>query len=134
MKKWRIEYKKKYTPTPLSFWVHRNLDDNIWLKATKFDPPLPKGIPCKGFPMLVVNALGVELEFSSVEEAEHFLEVIRKKNMPNSMQLSNARNTRCGPNSHWLSRLPSSLKSWVKREKIITIIERGINELKSVYS
>ncbi|WP_432459287.1 hypothetical protein [Agarivorans sp. QJM3NY_25] len=130
MKKWRIEYRVEYTPSPLSFWVHKHLDSEVWSNATKFDPPLPRSIPCKGFPVLVINALGVELEFSSIEEAEHFLDIISKKNMPTSLQLSNLRGGSYGPNGHWLSRLPARLKPWVKREKIIPIIKGGIREFK----
>ncbi len=134
MKKWRIEYRPEYTPSPLSFWVHKHLDAEVWSEATEYEPGLPKGIPCKGFAVLVVNALGVELEFSSVEEAEHFLEVIAQKNMPTSMQLSRQRNVNRGPNGHWSSRLPASLKPWSKRKKIIPVIKDGISELKAVYS
>ncbi len=134
MKKWRIEYREKYTKTPLSFWVHKHLDHEVWIYAKKFEPSLPKAIPGKGFPVLVVNALGVELEFSSIDEAEHFLSVISRKNMPTSTQLSRQRTDKLGPNRHWLSRLPSKIKPWSKREKIIPIIERGISELKAIYS
>ena len=133
MKKWRIEYEPEYTPGPMSFWVHKHLDSEIWSDATEFEPSLPKGIPCKGFPVLLVNALGVQLRFSSVEEAEHFLEIISMKNMPNSLQLTARRNAKYGPNNHWLSRLPASLKPWRKREKIIPIIVDGLSEFRSLF-
>lgn len=133
MKKWRIEYKKEYTPSPLSFWVHRHLDNDVWSQATAYDPGLPKAIPSKGFPVLIVDALGVELQFSSIEEVDHFLEVIGRKTMPTPSQLSKKRHAAAGPNRHWLSRLPAKLRPWRKREKIIPIIQAGLNELKTVY-
>ncbi|MCP5051495.1 MAG: hypothetical protein GY940_30285 [bacterium] len=134
MKKYRIEFKARYTPSPLSFWVHKHLDSDVWSEATRFEPDLPKPVPNKGFPILLVNALGVELMFSSIPEARHFLEVISRKNMPTSSQLSALRNVTYGPNRHWLSRLPASLKPWSKREKIIPLIKSGINDLKAMYS
>lgn len=132
MKQWRIEYRPAYTETPLSFWVHRHIDHEVWCYATQFEPELPKAIPCKGYPLLVVNALGIELEFASVAEVEHFLEVIGQKNMPTTQHLSRRRSNNYGPNRHWLSRLPSSIKSWPKRKKMIPIVERALNEFKEV--
>lgn len=132
MKKWRIHYRPHYKSSPISFWVHKHMGEDAWCHATKFDPPLPKAIPCKGFPFLVINALGTELEFSSVLEAEHFLDVISQKNMPTTGQLSRQRCDTYGPNTHWLSRLPSYLKPWVKRQKIIPIIEEGLEAFKAI--
>ena len=133
MKKWQIVYTKEYRPSPLSFWVHKHLDNDLWSLASKFDPSLPKDLPLKGFPVLLVDALGIELRFSSIEEVEHFLEVISMKNMPTPLQLTKQRNAGYGPNGHWLSRLPAKLKPWSKREKIIPIIKCGLSELKAVY-
>lgn len=132
MKKWRIEYRSKYTETPLSFWVHKHVDHEVWRHANKFDPELPKAIPGKGYPVLIVKVLGVELEFSSVPEVEHFLFVISQKNMPSTRQLSLQRIHNYGPNRHWLSRLPSSIKPWTKRARIIPIVEGALNEFKTV--
>ena len=133
MSKWRIEYRPEYQRTPMSFWVHKNLDGDAWIRSKNFDPPLPEAIPCKGFPCLVVDALGTELTFASIEEAKHFLDVIGQKNMPTTEQLSRQRTEAKGPNSHWLSRLPAGLKPWSKRQKIIPIMEAGIRALKDVY-
>ena len=134
MNKWRIAFVKEYTPSPLSFWVHRHLDHEVWSQATEFEPNLPKAIPSKGYPVLFVNAFGTELKFSSVEEVEHFLQVISMKHMPSSLQLTRQRGAAYGPNRHWLSRLPSKLKPWSKREKFIPIIESGLREFKALYT
>jgi hypothetical protein len=132
MKKWRIEYRAKYTETPLSFWVHKHVDHEVWCYANKFEPALPKAIPCRGYPFLIVNALGFELEFASVAEVEHFLDVVSQKNMPTTRQLSRQRTDNYGPNRYWLSRLPSGIKPWSKRERIIPIVEGALNEFKKV--
>ena len=132
MKKWRIEYRPKFTETPLSFWVHKHLDHEVWRHANKFDPDLPRAIPGKGYPVLIVNAMGIELEFSSVAEVEHFLSVLSQKNMPTAQQLSLRRTAKYGPNSHWLSRLPSCIMPWTKRARIIPIVEGALNEFRTV--
>ena len=100
----------------------------------KYEPELSRLIPGKGFPRLIVNTLGVELEFASIAEIEHFLDVIRQKNMPTSTQLSQKREVPYGPNGHWLSRLPAKLKPWPKREKYIKVIEDGSREFKALCS
>ena len=133
MNKWRIEFTEKYKSSPLSFWVHKHLDCDVWSQATQYDPVLPKVIPAKGFPTLVVDALGFELEFSSIEEVYHFLDIVRQKNMPTSTQLSNKRGVTYGPNGHWLSRLPAKLKPWSKRENYIKTVEEGLAEFKLLY-
>ena len=131
MSKWRIEYRDEFKGTPVSFWVHKNLDDMVWTQANRFDPPLPAPVADKGYRYLVVDALGTELEFASVEEAEHVLSVLSQKNMPSTTQLSRERTASYGPNRHWLSRFPCKLKPWSKRQKLIPLIEGGIHELKS---
>ncbi|MEM9219905.1 MAG: hypothetical protein AAGD25_36955 [Cyanobacteria bacterium P01_F01_bin.150] len=132
MKKWRIEYHPEFMATPLSFWVHRNIDSSVWYYATEFEPPLPKAIPRKGYPRLIVNVLGIELEFASVAEVEHFVAVISQKNMPTTQQLSRQRTENYGPNRHWLSRLPSRIKPWSKRQQIIPVLESALDEFKEV--
>ena len=102
----------------------------VTLKA--FEPSLPKAIPTKGFPVLFVDAFGTELQFSSVDEVVHFLEVIGQKNMPTSLQLTRRRNEAYGPNKHWLSRLPADLKPWRKRERLLPIINEGLAAFKAV--
>jgi hypothetical protein len=132
MKKWHIEYNLKYTKTPLSFWVHKPVGNAVWDCSNEFDPELTKAVPCMGYPLLIVDILGVELKFASVAEAEHFLAIISQKNMPTTMQLSAQRIDNYGPNRHWLSRLPSGIKPWSKRERIIPVVENALNEFKKV--
>jgi hypothetical protein len=82
--------------------------------------------------VLVLNTMGVELRFSSIPEVEHFLAVISQRNMLTTSQLSSQRTNSYGPNSHWLSRLPSCIKAWSKREKIISVVERALKDFKAV--
>ena len=130
MKKWRFEYTQEFEVSPLSFWVHEAVGELHWNRSTQFDPPLPKVIGGKGFARIYFNILGVELVFSSVKEVEHFLEIIKQKNMPTPLQLTK---DNIGLNNHWLSRLPTKLLPWVKREKYIKTIESGLEEYKQIY-
>ncbi len=128
MGKLRIEFKKDYLATPISYWVHKELDGENWQNASKYDPPLPCAIPNKGFPLLIIEAQSIELQFASLPEIEQFLAVISQKNMPTTNQLSRARGLTYGSNRHWLSRLPKKLKPWSKREKLIPLIQKGMSE------
>lgn len=132
MRKWRIEYNASYQATPLSFWVHKHLDHEVWRSAQKFEPSLPKAIPCKGYPMLVIDVLSIELKFASTAEVEHFLSIIKQRNMPTTQQLSRMRTHNYGPNRHWLSRLPSTIKPWAKRARVIPVVENALSEFEKV--
>lgn len=128
MKKWRIEFTEKYQPGPMSFWVHLPVDNAVWHGATRYEPPLPQAVPGKGFPVLYVDVFGVELQFSSPEEGEHFLAILRQKNLPTSLQLSRLRGANYGPNNHWLSRLPAKLRPWRRRQRFLPIIGRALQD------
>lgn len=122
MKKWEITYHPKFPDTPISFWVYTQIDNPIWLRATLFDPPLPKPVPGKGFARLTVHIFNMDIYFASIEEVDHFLNIFSRKNMPTTQQLSRVRTAMYGPNRHWLSRFPAHLKSWKKREKIVELV------------
>ncbi|WP_372368904.1 hypothetical protein [Candidatus Uabimicrobium sp. HlEnr_7] len=122
MKKWSIQFQEKYTGSPLTYWVHKAIGNS------KYEPPLPKPVAGKGFAVLIVEIAEIELFFSSVNEVDHFLEVISQKNMPTSMQLSKIRGASYGPNKHWLSRLPGKIKPWRKRQRLIKILEKARKE------
>ncbi len=133
MSRWRIEFLSEYRETPVSFWVHRHSDHDVWAEATEYDPPLPKPIPAQGYPRLIVDAFGTELHFASIEEARHVREVLAQKHLPTTIRLSSLRQSGRGPNSHWLSRLPGHLKPWRKREKLVSLLDAGIAALERVY-
>ena len=134
MSKFKIMFNQDYQPSPMTFWVHHDINSEVWLYASKYEPVLPSAIFSKGFPMLIVDALGHELMFSSIQEIEHFLEVVNKKNMPTSTSLARKRPMSTGLNNHWLSRLPSKLKSWRNRQKYIPIIEEGLMNFTKLYN
>ena len=130
MTKWRIEYNDEFVSSPLTYWVHDTVDGQPWSDSAVYEPPLPSVIGGKGYAQLYVDILGVEIMFSSVEEVEHFLDVIKRKNMPTTHQLTKDSSDL---NRHWLSRFPSKLLAWRKREKYIKTVESALDDFKKLY-
>lgn len=99
----------------MAFWVHTRVDgsDDEWT------PSVPKAVPHKGYPVLRVEWQKYELQFSAPAQLAHFIEVLAKKPLPTSLHLSALRQAPVGPNGHWLSRLPSTMKSPRNREKLV---------------
>lgn len=99
----------------MAFWVHvpDGVTSDTWI------PPAPVAIPHRGFPALRVEVGEHELVFTSPAQLAHCIEVLAKRPLPTSRQLSVKRGTTSGPNGHWLSRLPSTLKSPRRRERLV---------------
>jgi hypothetical protein len=100
---------------PLAFWVHVPIEGTMDL----YEPPAPKPIPHKGYVILCVAFDKYELQFSAPAQLDHFIDVFSRKPLPTSRQLSSRRGLPVGPNGHWLSRLPATLKSPRKRLKLV---------------
>lgn len=108
---------------PLAFWVHVPVVGS----TTEFVPPAPAAVLHKGFMFLHVDADDVDLQFSSLAQLDHFIEVMGAKPLPTSRQLSRKRKLPVGPNSHWLSRLPAKLKAPRERAKLVSKL-RAVRE------
>ncbi len=108
---------------PLAFWVHVPASG----LNSEYVPPAPVPVLHKGFMFLHVDAADVDLQFSSLAQLEHFIEVMEAKPLPTSRQLSRKRELAVGPNSHWLSRLPAKLKAPRERGKLVCKL-RAIRE------
>ena len=100
---------------PLAFWVHVPVAG----PDTEYVPSAPVEVLHKGFMVLHVEAADVDLQFSSLAQLDHFIEVMTAKPLPTSRQLSRMRELPVGPNSHWLSRLPAKLKAPKDRAKLV---------------
>ena len=127
MKKYWVEFKSNWKNTPMAFWVHQAIDENIWYKSEKFDPPAPKpneeGLYLFGF----IEYNGFIFEFSSRAQLDEFIRVLSMKNLPSTIHLS--REKQLGPNRHWLSRLPAKVKSYKFREGLIKYCQKIKDEL-----
>ncbi len=112
--KYHFHYQPDWRTAPVAFWVHLPLNG-----SDAFDPPAPLAIPHKGFAFLHVEFDGAELWFSAPAQLDHFIDVLSKKPLPTSRALSSRRGVDVGPNGHWLSRLPATLKSPRNRARLV---------------
>ena len=110
-----FSYQPDWRTAPVAFWAHREVDGS----HTLFDPPAPAAVPHRGFLFLHVEFDGVELRFSAPAQLDHFIDVLSRKPLPTSRRLSSQRGPAVGPNGHWLSRLPTPLKSPRGRTRLV---------------
>lgn len=113
---------------PLAFWVHGPVAGS----DTECVPAAPVEVLHKGFMVLHVEAADVDLQFSSLAQLNHFIEVMAAKPLPTSRQLSRKRELPVGPNSHWLSRLPAKLKVPKERAKLVGRLQAVREQLSSL--
>lgn len=111
----RFTYEKDWRTAPLAFWVHVPVPG----APGECDPPAPRAVANLGYGFLRVEFESHELQFSAPAQLDHFIEVLSRKPLPTSRQLSSRRGLSVGPNGHWLSRLPAKLKSPRKREQLV---------------
>ena len=112
-------FEKDWRTAPVAFWVHVPVKGSDVL----CNPPAPEPIPHKGYAFLRVEFGLHELLFSAPAQLDHFIEVLATKPLPTTRSLSSKRNAPVGPNGHWLSRLPASLKSPRTREKLVHALQ-----------
>ena len=122
---------------PMAYWVHVRVEGTLPGSESTYQPPAPSPHGRLGFPVLCVVFGAHELHFSSVPQLDEAIRVLAMKPLPSTRRLSAARDalepalpartraqrepgpTMAGPNSHWLSRLPASLKSTKGRERAV---------------
>lgn len=108
-------FEPDWRAAPLAFWVHVPIEGS----ATAYAPPAPPTVLHKGFAFLHVDAAGVDLQFSSAAQLNYFIDVMEARPLPTTRQLSRKRDLTVGPNGHWLSRLPATLKAPKERAKLV---------------
>jgi len=111
----RFSFEPDWRTAPVAFWVHVPVPGSDLL----CDPPAPQSVPHKGYLFLHVEFEEFDLQFSAPAQLDHFIEVLSSKPLPTTRQLSARRGLPVGPNGHWLSRLPASLKAPRKRTKLV---------------
>jgi hypothetical protein len=116
--KYHFSYQPDWRNAPAAFWVHRPVAG-----SDRFDPRAPPAVPHKGFVFLHVEFGAIELRFSAHAQLDHFIDTLAKKPLPTSRALSAQRGLPVGPNGHWLSRLPASLKSPHKRMRLVKLLK-----------
>lgn len=119
MKNTTIKYIDDWKQSPMAFWVHVEIDSKPWYNSEKFNPPAPIQIGAKGYLQLTIEFNGFSFLFTSEEQLNEFIEIMERKLLPSTIELSAKRGATKGPNSHWLSRLPGKTKPWKYREKLV---------------
>ncbi len=119
MKKSDVKYIPDWRQSPMAYWVHIETDSKPWYLSKEFNPPAPKKFGSLGYPQLTIEFNGYVFVFTSEAQLEHFIKIMGTKLLPSSLELSSKRSGDMGPNSHWLSRLPSKIKPWKYRQKLV---------------
>jgi hypothetical protein len=120
-----MEHTADWRTAPMAYWVHLEAEGEAWRSASQYSPPPPVADGARGFPLLCVESQGFVFVFSSAAQLEEAIRVLSLVPLPTTRRLSSARPGGHGPNSHWLSRLPGSIKSPKARR-------RAVEDLQSV--
>ncbi len=114
-----IEHISDWRSAPMAYWVHVQPEGQHWQDASEFNPPAPAPDGAKGYPLLCVESQGFVFAFSSAAQLAEAVRVLSLKPLPTTRRLAAARPGGHGPNSHWLSRLPASVKSPKARQRAV---------------
>jgi hypothetical protein len=117
----QLDFRPDPVRTPLTPWVHHGLDGPYWT-ATMFDPPMPRPVVGKGYPVWLVEHRGRTLVFASPDEIEHAIDILGRKILPVTRDLGQPYRA---VNSHWLSRLHSSFKPWKVRQELVKRLKQA---------
>jgi len=124
MAKYWIDYSDSFSPSPLSFWVHKPLDAEVWSDAVEFEPPMSSKVIDKGFPEFKIEHKRHILVFSSLDEIEHCINVLSKKVLPTTNELANSSWMEGYQHLHWLTKWPGDIKSYKDRIAIVKLLEK----------
>lgn len=113
-----MEHTASWRSAPMAYWVHVQRGKEPWYRATEFDPPAPEADGKLGYPVLCVESCGMIFRFTSREQLDTCIRTLSTKPLPSSRRLAALRGG-AGPNGHWLSRLPASVKSPKGRQQAI---------------
>ena len=123
MKHWWIEYRQEWRQSPMTCWVHMPVVSLAGNPTAEIEPPLPRPIIGKGYPIYFVTAGRFTFQFSSLYELEQCVETLSQKVLPPTILEHNG--IQYYANSHWLSRLPGKVKSWRYRQKAIKVLMKA---------
>ncbi len=112
MKRHWIEYTEKWTPSPLTFWVHGASSSAA------------ASIPGKGYPVYYVEVDGFTFQFAALDEVRACIDVLGKKLLPNTLRAAQERGA--DPDKHWLRKMPEHTRPWRYREKAVKYLEKAL--------
>lgn len=102
----------------MAYWIHVQKSGESWYRATEFDPPAPEPEGRLGYRVLCVESCGMTFWFTSKEQLAACIKTLSTKPLPSTWRLARLRGG-AGPNGHWLSRLPASVKSSKGRQRVV---------------
>jgi len=123
MKRYRIEYTLRWSPAPMSFWVHVEQRPRRRSQARIYDPPLPFPVPGKGYARFFIEVDGLTFEFASFRELDVCIRTLSQRHLPSTERETETRRT--GPGKHWLNRLPAGTHSWTYRQKAVKALREA---------
>ena len=129
MKRSWVEFNPHRIWAPMTYWVHRRIQDETGEGPDTAEPPWQAPVPGKGFPLFQVEIDGFTFRFSSLAELDVCVETLSRRHLPSTIDLSRQHGEGKGPNGHWLSRLPAKVKAWRYREKAVQYLQRVRPEL-----
>jgi hypothetical protein len=118
----RVLTSPKRLPGPLTYWVHRPQDSEVWAKATRFDPPLPPAGSDGTFPHYVIEHLGHEVWFASLAEVRHAEEVLGRDTLPSGAELAAEAGCPERGYMHWVETFPARLKAADERRVLVRLL------------
>ena len=119
MAKYWVGYTEKFKQSPVTCWVHKPIDSDGWISATKFEPSLPQKISGKGYPVYKIEYKGYELVFSTKWEIEHCISVLNKRVLPTTYKLAKESWMKGYQHIHWLTKWPSGISKYKDRLAIV---------------
>lgn len=115
----------------MTYWVHVAADGKPWHQAQVFDPPAPKPVPGKGFPVFCVEFDSALLYFSSLAELRVCIHTLAQRVLPSNMVLTRKRSGGYGPSNHWLNRFPLRAMTWLYRQRVVKYLEASLAEFEA---
>ena len=123
MKFAKLTYHSQFPATPVSgragarwvAWIATKTESGQFKRPTHVKHPFltQRNRWCR----LSVHFDGIDLQFATPEELDHFIDVLSQNPLPSGRSL--VPDCAIGrPNRHWLSRLPAKAKSWKMRQRL----------------
>jgi hypothetical protein len=128
MPRTRLDFSAEPVVSPLTFWVHKGVDAEVWSQATVFEPPLPGPLSGKGYARYTIQYRDQEFYFASLDELEHCMAVLSQKVLPTTRRLADKAGFPSHQHLHWLSKWPAGLKSWKERQVIVRLLDELIKK------
>ena len=114
-----VQYIPDWREAAMAYWVHIQPEGEDWRAASGYEPPAPVAERGKGYPLLCIESQGFVFSFSSAAQLAEAIRVLSQVPLPTTRRLSALRPGGHGPNSHWLCRLPGSVKSPKARQRAV---------------